>query len=145
MIRKILQQGFHEQLPIPTHQSKPFNIFSSNEHKIQKLLTANEEISAKIIRIITIPGSPHLIKHQIINPKKITNTDQFKNKTIYQNWTEWKKDLTVQMSAGTRIMMEREQNQAYPTVKSTYLGTSGPAKYRSVTITIPRVRGSEIK
>ena len=51
---------------------------------------------------------------------------------------------TAQMSAGTRTMMEREQNQVYPTVKSTYRGASGPAKYLSVKITMPTVRGSEI-
>jgi hypothetical protein len=43
------------------------------------------------------------------------------------------------------MMMEREQNQVYPTVKSTYRGTSGPAKYLNVKSTIPVVRGSEIR
>lgn len=52
---------------------------------------------------------------------------------------------TAQISAGTRMIMEREQNQVYPTVKSTYLGTSGPAKYLNVKSTIPVVRGSEIR
>ena len=41
--------------------------------------------------------------------------------------------------------MEIEQNQVYATVKYTYRGTSGPAKYLSVKITMPRVSGKEIK
>ena len=49
------------------------------------------------------------------------------------------------MSAGTRMMMEREQNQVYPTVKKTYLGTSGPAKYFNVKTTIPIVSGNDIR
>lgn len=32
---------------------------------------------------------------------------------------EWYEVVTVQMSAGTRMMMEIEQNQVYPTVKIT--------------------------
>lgn len=54
-------------------------------------------------------------------------------------------DLTVQMSAGTRMMMEREENQVYPTVRRTQRGTSGPAKYLRVNATIPSVKGSEIR
>lgn len=50
---------------------------------------------------------------------------------------------TVHMSAGTRMMMEREQNQVYATVKNTYLGTSGPEKYLNGKITRPIVRGNE--
>lgn len=47
------------------------------------------------------------------------------------------------MSAGTRMMMEIEQNQVYATVKKTYLGTSGPEKYLNVKITMPIVMGNE--
>lgn len=43
------------------------------------------------------------------------------------------------------MMMEREQNQVYPTVKKTYRGTSGPAKYLAVKITMPSVSGNHIK
>jgi hypothetical protein len=43
------------------------------------------------------------------------------------------------------MMMEREQNQVYLTVKRTYLGTPGPAKYFKVITTIPIVRGSDIR
>ena len=55
------------------------------------------------------------------------------------------KKCTAQISAGTRMIMEREQNQVYPTVKSTYRGTPGPAKNLSVKITMPTVKGSEIR
>lgn len=47
------------------------------------------------------------------------------------------------MSAGTRMMMDKEQNQVYATVKNTYLGTSGPEKYLNVKITMPIVRGND--
>lgn len=47
------------------------------------------------------------------------------------------------MSGGTRTMMAMEQNQVYATVKNTYVGTSGPAKYLNVKITIPIVRANE--
>ncbi|KAF7135969.1 hypothetical protein RHSIM_Rhsim08G0013300 [Rhododendron simsii] len=49
------------------------------------------------------------------------------------------------MSAGTRMIIEMEQNQVYPTVKRTYRGTSGPAKYLNVNITMPNVNGSDIR
>lgn len=55
------------------------------------------------------------------------------------------RERTVQISAGTRMMIEREQNQVYPTVRRTQRGTSGPAKYLRVKITIPTVNGSEIR
>lgn len=41
------------------------------------------------------------------------------------------------------MMMEREQNHVYATVKNTYLGTSGPEKYFNVTITMPTATGNE--
>jgi hypothetical protein len=55
------------------------------------------------------------------------------------------RNSTTQISAGTRMMMERETNQVYPTVKRTYRGTEGAAKYLSVNSTIATVRGRDIR
>lgn len=85
----------------------------------------------------------HQIKMQFPHHQHMSLFSQLcrKNSKIQRNEAEF----TVQMSAGTRTITAIEQSQVYPTVKNTYLGTSGPEKYLRVRTTIPRVNGSEIK